>query len=43
MKRRASNQALRVELRQTLSPIATTAVTATTLLGLGLLAAHLPG
>jgi hypothetical protein len=43
MKRGTSREALRGELRQSLSLIAVTAVTASTFLGFGLLAAHLPG
>lgn len=43
MKQRASKEALRGELRQSLSLIAKTAVTAATFLGLGLLTAHLLG
>ena len=43
MKRRASKQALRGELRQSLSLIAMTAATAATFLGFGLLTAHLLG
>jgi hypothetical protein len=43
MKRRASNEALRDELGQSLSLIAMTAATAATFLGLGLLTAHLLG
>jgi hypothetical protein len=43
MKPRPSKEALRSELRQSLSLIAMTAVTAATILGLGLLTAHLLG
>jgi hypothetical protein len=43
MKHRASKEALRGELRQSLSLIAVTAVTASTFIGFGLLAAHLLG
>jgi hypothetical protein len=43
MKRGASEEALRGELRQSLSLIAMTAATAATFLGLGLLTAHLLG
>jgi hypothetical protein len=43
VKHGASREALRGELRQSLSLIAMTAVTAATFLGLGLLAAHLLG
>jgi hypothetical protein len=43
MKHRASKEALRGELRQSLSLIAVTAVTASTFLGLGLVTAHLLG
>jgi hypothetical protein len=43
MKHRASKAALRGELRQRLSLIAVTAVTASTFLGFGLLAPHLLG
>lgn len=43
MKRRVSKESLSGELRQSLSLIAVTAVTASTFLGLGLLAAHLLG
>src|SRR5207342_3850628 len=43
MKQRASKEALRGELRQSLSLIAMTAATAATFLGLGLLTAHLLG
>jgi hypothetical protein len=43
MKPGASKEALRGELRQSLSLIAMTAVTAATILGLGLLTAHLLG
>ena len=43
MKRGTSKEALRGELRQSLSLIAMTAVTAATFLGLGLVTAHLLG
>jgi hypothetical protein len=43
MKARASKEPLRGALRQSLSLIAMTAVTAATSLGLGLLTAHLLG
>ena len=43
MKRGTSKEALRGELRQSLSLIVMTAVTAATFLGLGLLTAHLLG
>jgi hypothetical protein len=43
MKQKVSKEALRGELRQSLSLIGMTAVTAATFLGLGVLTAHLLG